>query len=76
MASPSFAYTISCFAKVLGEPEGWLDELAIVNPGPDGRCSGILNDMDFPTEQPVSVTAFTEDGIEVLKELVVEVKRQ
>ncbi|KWA81700.1 hypothetical protein WL30_24585 [Burkholderia ubonensis] len=76
MAAPSFVYTISCVAKMLGEPEDWLDELASMNREPEDGCLGIIDDLDVPGEQLVAVTAFTEVGIEALKELVAEVKRQ
>lgn len=76
MAAPSFVYTIACVAKMLGEPEDWLDELATMNLGPEDGCLGIIDDLDVPSEQLVSVTAFTDAGIEALKELVAEAKRQ
>jgi hypothetical protein len=39
MAAPSYVYTISCVAKILGEPADWLDELASMNlePEDEGR---------------------------------------
>ncbi|REG48421.1 hypothetical protein B0G80_4637 [Paraburkholderia sp. BL6669N2] len=76
MAAPSFVYTISCVAKMLGEPVDWLDELATLNLEPEDGCLGIIDDLDVPAEQLVSVTAFTDAGIEALKELVAEAKRQ
>ncbi|BDC45592.1 hypothetical protein [Paraburkholderia terrae] len=76
MAAPRFVYTISYVAKMLGEPENWLDELASTNLDPEDGCLGIFNDLDFPSEQLISITAFTDAGIEALKELVAEAKRQ
>lgn len=76
MAVPSFSYTISCAAKMLGEPEDWLDELASMNLEPEDGCLWIISDLDVPAEQLVSVTAFTNAGIEALRELVAETKRQ
>lgn len=76
MAAPSLVYTISCVAKMLGEPEDWLDELASMNLDPEDGCLGIIDDLDVPAEQMVCVTAFTDAGIEALKELVAEAKRQ
>jgi hypothetical protein len=76
MAAPSFVYTISCVAKMLGEPEHWLDELASMNLEPEDGCLGIIDDLDVPAERLVSVTAFTDAGIDALKELVAEAKRQ
>lgn len=75
MAAPSFVYTISCVAKMLGESEEWLDELANMNLEPEDGCLGIIEELDVPAEQLVSVTAFTDAGIEALKELVAEAKR-
>lgn len=75
MAAPSFIHLMSCVAKMLGEPEDWLDELASMNLEPEDGCLGIIDDLDVPAEQLVSVTAFTDAGIEALKELVAEVKR-
>ncbi|WP_028215712.1 hypothetical protein [Paraburkholderia mimosarum] len=75
MATPSFVYTISCVAKMLGEPQDWLDELASMNLEPEDGCLGIIDNLDVPAEQLVSVTAFTDAGIEALKELVAEAKR-
>jgi len=76
MAAPSIVYTISCVAKMLGEPKDWLDELASMNLEPEDGCLGIIHDLDVPAEQLVPVTAFTDAGIEALKELVAEAKRQ
>lgn len=76
MGAPRFVYTISCVAKILGESEDWLDELASMNLEPEDGCLGIIEDLDVPTEQLASVTAFTDAGIEALKELVAEAKRE
>ena len=76
MAAPSFVYTISCVAKMLGEPEDWLDELASMNLEPEDGCLGIIDDLEGPSEQLASITAFTDAGIEALKELVAEAKRE
>jgi hypothetical protein len=76
MAAPGFVYTISCVAKMLGEPADWLDELATLNLEPEDGCLGIIDNLDVPAEQRVSITAFTDAGIESLRELVAEAKRQ
>lgn len=76
MAAPRFVYTVACVAKMLGEPEEWLDELASMNLGPEDGCLGIIDDLDGPAEQLISVTAFTDAGIEALKELVADAKQQ
>ncbi|WP_233411908.1 hypothetical protein [Paraburkholderia kururiensis] len=64
--APSFVHLMSCVAKMLGEPEDWLDELASMNLEPEDGCLGIIDDLDVPAEQLVSVTAFTDAGIEAL----------
>jgi hypothetical protein len=38
MAAPSFVYTITCVAKMLGEPEDWLEQLASTNLEPTDGC--------------------------------------
>ena len=45
------------------EPEDWLDELANMNMEPENGCLGIIDDLDVPAEQLVSVTAFTDAGL-------------
>lgn len=76
MAAPRFVYTLSCVAKMLGEPEDWLEELASRNLEPEDGCLGIIDDLDVPAEQLVSLTAFTDAGVEALKELVAEMKQR
>jgi hypothetical protein len=68
MAAISFVYTISHVARILGEDEDWLQELSIMMFPEDGRLFvvGIGE---------VEITAFTEDGIENLRELVRESRR-
>ncbi|SAK99178.1 hypothetical protein AWB76_07666 [Caballeronia temeraria] len=75
MSAPAYVYTISCVAKMLGEPEEWLEELASVNLQPEDGRLGVIDDFDVPPDEIVSVTAFTDAGIEALKELVADVKR-
>lgn len=48
MAAPSFVYTIACVARMLGEPEDWLEELASANLEPKDGCLGIVDDLDVP----------------------------
>lgn len=70
MAAPSHVFTIARVAKMLGEDEAWLEEIALELEPEDGRlyvCD--LDDDDL-------VTAFTPFGVENLKELVEEYKRQ
>jgi hypothetical protein len=47
-----------------------------MNLEPEDGCLGIIDDLDVPAEQLASVTAFTDAGIEALKELVAEAKRE
>jgi len=63
MAAISAVFTISHVAKLLGEDEDWLHELSINMFPEDGRLHvyGVGED---------GVTAFTEYGIECLKQIV------
>lgn len=70
MAAPSHVFTIARVARMLGEDETWLQEIALELEPEDGRlyvCD--LDDDDV-------VTAFTPFGVENLKALVAEHKRQ
>ena len=70
MAAPSHVFTIARVAKMLGEDEAWLEEIALELEPEDGRLYvWDLDDDDV-------VTAFTPFGVENLKELVEEYKRQ
>ncbi|SAL01275.1 hypothetical protein AWB77_06313 [Caballeronia fortuita] len=75
MSAPSHVYTISCVAKMLHEPGEWLEELANVNLEPEDGCLGVIDDLDVPPDEIISITAFTDAGIEALKELVADAKR-
>ncbi|MDR5785433.1 hypothetical protein P9281_02555 [Caballeronia sp. LP003] len=75
MSAPSHVYTISCVAKMLNEPEEWLEELANMNLEPEDGCLGVIDDLDVPPDEVISITAFTDAGIEALKELVADAKR-
>jgi len=75
MSAPSHVYTISCVAKMLNEPEEWLEELANMNLEPEDGCLGVIDDLDVPPGEVISITAFTDAGIEALKELVADAKR-
>lgn len=68
MAAPSHVFTIARVARMIGEDQAWLQEIALELEPEDGRlyvCD--LDDDDL-------VTAFTPFGIENLKELVAEYK--
>lgn len=75
MSAPFHVYTISCVAKMLNEPEEWLEELANMNLEPEDGCLGVIDDLDVPPDEVISITAFTDAGIEALKELVADAKR-
>ena len=69
MAAPSYVFTIARVARMLGEDEALLEEIALMSMDPeDGR----LTVMDLDDE--VSTTAFTPFGIENLKELLADLK--
>jgi hypothetical protein len=68
MAAISVVYTISHVATLLGEDEDWLQELSIMMFPEDGR-------LFIVGIGEVEITAFTEDGIEYLREVVRESRR-
>lgn len=68
MAAPSFVFTIARAARMFGEDEDWLEELAMEMQPEDGRLH--VRDID----DDIAVTAFTPAGVEHLKELVEEYK--
>jgi hypothetical protein len=68
MAAISVVYTISHVATILGEDEDWLPELSIMMFPEDGR-------LFIVGIGEVEMTAFTEDGIEYLREVVRESRR-
>ena len=65
MAAISAVFTISHVAKLLGEDEDWLHDLSI-SMFPEDGCLHVYGvDED-------GVTAFTEYGIECLKQIVAD----
>jgi len=68
VAAPSYVFTISRVAELLGEDEDWLREIAM-DMEPEDGCLTVygLDDM--------STIAFTRFGIECLQELVRDRKR-
>lgn len=68
MAAPSYVYTIARVAKMLGEDEALLEDIAADMDPEDGRLSVVDLDDD------VSITAFTAFGVENLKELLADLK--
>jgi hypothetical protein len=67
LAAISFVFTITYVAKLLGEDEDWLHELSIDMEPEDGRIY-VFSGTDE------SVTAFTEDGIENLKQIIADLR--
>ena len=65
MAAVAAVFTIGYVAKMLGEGEGWLHELSISMFPEDGclRVHGVGDD---------GVTAFTEYGIECLRQIIAD----
>ena len=64
MAAPSRVFTIARVARMLGEDEAWLEEIALEMEPEDGRLYICNIDDD------IAVTAFTPAGVDNLKELV------
>jgi hypothetical protein len=60
MAAPSYVFTIARVAKILGEDEAWLEEIAMEMEPEDGRL--YICDID----DEINVTAFTPLGVECL----------
>jgi hypothetical protein len=65
LAAISAVFTITYVAQILGEDEDWLHELSIDMFSEDGRLRvyGVGED---------GVTAFTEHGIECLKQIIAD----
>jgi hypothetical protein len=66
MAAPSYVFTIRRVAKILGEDEELLQEIAMGMEPEDGRLSVLDLDDD------ASTVAFTRFGIDNLKELLAD----
>jgi hypothetical protein len=69
VAAPSFVFTLSRVAEMLREDEDLLRDLAMEMEPEDG-CLTVLGTDDLST------IAFTRDGLEYLKQLVVEHKER
>ena len=63
LAAPSSVITIARVAKMLGEDEVWLEDVALEMDPEDGRLTVYGIDDE-------GTTAFTDFGIENLKELI------
>jgi hypothetical protein len=67
LAAISRVFTISYVAELLGEDEDWLHELSI-DMFPEDGCLHVYGLGED------GVTAFTEDGIENLKQIITEMR--
>jgi hypothetical protein len=67
LAAISRVFTITYVAELLGEDEDWLHDLSIDMFPEDGRLSVCRGADDV-------VAAFTEDGIENLKQIIADLR--
>jgi hypothetical protein len=67
LAAISHVFTITYVAEMLGEDEDWLHELSIDMFPEDGRLYVECGKDD-------ALTAFTEDGIENLKQIIADMR--
>lgn len=65
MAAIPYVFTISHVAKMLGEDEGWLHEISTAM-DPEEGCLWVFSIGEH------GVPAFTEYGIECLKQIIIE----
>jgi len=68
MAAPSYVFTVRRSAKLLGENEELLEEIGMTMDPEEGRLW--VYDAD-----DISTMAFTDRGLENLKELLADLKR-
>ncbi|MEZ2311571.1 hypothetical protein AB6809_33600 [Paraburkholderia sp. RCC_158] len=61
---------------MLEEPEDWLQELALVNLGPEDGCLGVIDSLGGGPNEVVAITAFTDAGIEALREVAADARRR
>jgi hypothetical protein len=66
-ASIAHVFTVTYVAEMLGEDEEWLHELSIEFP--EDGCLHVYNGKDD------AVTAFTDYGIECLKQIIADVRK-
>jgi hypothetical protein len=67
LAAISHVFTISYVAELLGEDEDWLHQLSIDMFPEDGR-------LYVNSGKDDAITAFTEDGIENLKQIIADMR--
>jgi hypothetical protein len=68
LAGISHVFTIGCVAQMLAVDEDWLDELSLGMDPEDGRLWIVCT----PGEEGEAILAFTEFGIENLRELIAD----
>ena len=71
MAGISHVFTIGCVAQMLGVDEDWLDELSLGMDPEDGRLWVAYS----PGAESEGSVAFTEFGIENLRQLIADSQR-
>ena len=69
MATPNYVFPIGRIAEILAEDEDWLQEIAMELEPEDGHITIYGTD-------DLSTSAFTEFGVENLRSLIEEHKRQ
>lgn len=69
MAVPSAVFTIARLARMLGEDQAWLEEIALTMEPEDG-CLDV-----WDIDDDIAITAFTPDGVKNLRQLV-EIHKQ
>ncbi len=71
MAGINCVFTIGCVAQMLAVDEDWLDELSLGMDPEDGRLSIVCT----PGEQGEGIVAFTEFGIENLRQWIADFQK-
>jgi hypothetical protein len=61
---------------MLGEPEAWLEEIALMNLDSEDGHIGVIDNLDSGPNDVIAVTAFTNAGIEALKDAVADARRK
>ena len=72
VAAISYAYTMRLVAEMLGESEDDIHQLTISMEPEDG-VFGVIDKLEG--DDTSSLTVFTEDGIDNLRELILDMKR-
>ena len=72
VAAFSYAYTMRLVAEMLGESEDDIYELTISMEPEDGVL-GVIDKLEG--DNTASLTVFTDDGIDNLRELILDLKR-